>query len=525
MKLGAGYLLKGTIRRWKDSFRFNVRLVEASTARQLWAGGFDGEDLPGAHDEIAAKVTNALAIQVDASLLADARRRPRASLEAYECWLRGVECLKRGTSESDAEGRRFFEQALKIDPHFGRAHAGISLSHFNEWSCQAWEDWEAHEKAAYEHALRADSMDPNDAVSHVILARIEQYRREYDRASAHFEKAHMLAPNNASVLFQLAVGHAFDGNPELGLEFLTRGLELNPFPPASVHFYAMVIHFNLRRYKEALECASKVPPRSIVDTPAFAAAACAYLDDLKAAARHLKEFKQDFAERIVKEHQPTPGELLKWTLHVNPFRRAEDIEHLAEGLKLAGLDGTHKQASPMVSWPVANAFRREGAVWMLAFDHQVAQMPELRGFHDIARLLATPGNEINSCELAGLEVKSAGIDVLDDKAKRVYRDRLAQLEEEIRECSDADDINHAKQLEGEREAIIAELRRATGLGGRARKTGASDERARTAVTWRIRNAIKKIDATHPPLARHLENSIRTGAFCSYQPEQPVVWQL
>ena len=44
------------------------------------------------------------------------------------------------------------------------------------------------------------------------------------------------------------------------------------------------------------------------------------------------------------------------------------------------------------------------------------------------------------------------------------------------------------------------------------------ERARSAVTWRIRNAIKKIGQAHPRLGRHLENAVRTGTFCVYQPE-------
>lgn len=47
----------------------------------------------------------------------------------------------------------------------------------------------------------------------------------------------------------------------------------------------------------------------------------------------------------------------------------------------------------------------------------------------------------------------------------------------------------------------------------------------TAVTWRIRHAIRKIEAAHPVLGRHLANSLRTGTFCSYQPERPVAWRL
>jgi hypothetical protein len=56
-------------------------------------------------------------------------------------------------------------------------------------------------------------------------------------------------------------------------------------------------------------------------------------------------------------------------------------------------------------------------------------------------------------------------------------------------------------------------------------TGDPTERARKAVTERIRTALERIGSAHPALGRHLENSIRTGIFCSYRPEAPVDWKL
>jgi hypothetical protein len=45
------------------------------------------------------------------------------------------------------------------------------------------------------------------------------------------------------------------------------------------------------------------------------------------------------------------------------------------------------------------------------------------------------------------------------------------------------------------------------------------------VTWRIRSAIRKAIAVHPSLGRHLENSVRTGTYCTYAPEKPLDWAL
>ena len=73
--------------------------------------------------------------------------------------------------------------------------------------------------------------------------------------------------------------------------------------------------------------------------------------------------------------------------------------------------------------------------------------------------------------------------------------------------------------------MLAELASAYGLGGRARRTGSDAERARSAATWRIRDAIKRLEKLHPALGRHLRASVRTGVFCSYQPEDEVAWTV
>jgi hypothetical protein len=81
------------------------------------------------------------------------------------------------------------------------------------------------------------------------------------------------------------------------------------------------------------------------------------------------------------------------------------------------------------------------------------------------------------------------------------------------------------KLRAEIEFVRDELSGAYGLGGRARKAADVGDRARKAVTSRIRESIDRIGKEHPALARHFENAIRTGTFCSYQPDRPLRWEL
>jgi hypothetical protein len=115
--------------------------------------------------------------------------------------------------------------------------------------------------------------------------------------------------------------------------------------------------------------------------------------------------------------------------------------------------------------------------------------------------------------------------VIDATARDAYRNRLAEIDAELDEADQHADTARSTRLVEERDALVEQLTGAYGLGGRTRRTGTTAERARTAVRSRIRDAMRRIEAAHPALGRHLSRSIRTGTFCVYQPDQPVDWEL
>lgn len=177
-----------------------------------------------------------------------------------------------------------------------------------------------------------------------------------------------------------------------------------------------------------------------------------------------------------------------------------------------------------------NEFRREGDVWVLAYHGTSVRLRDAKGLRYLARLLSEPGREIHVSDLAGSgageTARSGAIDVvLDDDAARAYRDRIAELEADLAEAREWNDPERAARAETEIEAITEQLSSAYGLSGRARTTGDPSERVRKAVTNRIKDSLGRIAAEHEPLGRHLANSVRTGTFCSYAPEQPTEWAL
>ncbi|HXG03204.1 MAG TPA: tetratricopeptide repeat protein, partial [Candidatus Binatia bacterium] len=531
--LPVAYLLQGSVRRVGDTVRVAARLVEAPSGRQLWGDRFDAraEDLLAVQDEIVARVAAALSVEIDGARLRQARRKPLASLEVYDCWLRGLDCLRRGSVEDDERARAFFERALALDPHWARAHAGLSLSHFNEWSCQAWERWDDKERLAYEHACRAAALDDRDAVIQMVLGRILIYRRRFDEAAGHVDRAIALNPNDADVLAQAALCRAYLGQPESAVALAAKAVRLNPRHPEWYAACAAVPLFLLGRYAEAVGVMAPAP-RATVDLPAYLAAAHALDGDGVRAAAALRMFLGDLEEKILFGRSPEPGEPLRWLLHVNPFRRAEDAEHLARGLALAGLAADPDERRPRAAaLPVPEdrpeaVFRREGGFWTLAFEGLTVQLTEAKGFHDLAALLARPETRVHCLELAGRSAEPHGADpALDARARRELTDRAQELQEEIEDAEARHDLGRAERAREELDRIVEVLAGALGLGGRPRRPGSAAERARTAVTWRIRNAIRKIAAVHPALGRHLDNAVRTGTSCAYTPDRLVAWTL
>ena len=182
--------------------------------------------------------------------------------------------------------------------------------------------------------------------------------------------------------------------------------------------------------------------------------------------------------------------------------------------------------------PGRAGFVRTGTVWRLEFRGRSITVVDSKGMRDLAVLLGRPGQEVHVLDLVegsgGPSRAEAGIDtgpMIDAAARSAYRRRLVDLEEEIDEASREHDLGRLEKLEPEKEFLVSELSAALGLGGRTRVTGDRTERARKAVAMRIGTALKAIETVHPELARHLRNSVSTGRFCSYRPDQELSWQL
>ena len=126
---------------------------------------------------------------------------------------------------------------------------------------------------------------------------------------------------------------------------------------------------------------------------------------------------------------------------------------------------------------------------------------------------------------AGLGPEGRGVPVIDEAARAHYQRRITELEDEIDDAHDRGDGEASAAAREELDALVTELSAAYGLAGRPRRSPDHVERARNAVGRRLRDAVSRVARAHPTLGRHLAGSVRTGVFCSYQPEHSVVWSI
>jgi tetratricopeptide (TPR) repeat protein len=203
-------------------------------------------------------------------------------------------------------------------------------------------------------------------------------------------------------------------------------------------------------------------------------------------------------------------------------------------------------------------FRKDGEYWTVGYRNSSFQLRDAKGFAYLAHLLRHPGTEFHALDLVGgiagqrdddeiiqsarglprgdEDLEKAGIHVgnlgdagemLDDQAKSAYRRRLSDLREELEEAKELGNVERAERAEQEIDALTTELSRAVGLGGRSRRAASASERARQSITKTIKSVLDRIAQSDAALGDILSRCIRTGNFCSYQPDPdlPIAWEF
>ena len=253
-ELGVEYVVEGSVRRAGDRIRITTQLIQVADQSQLWAQTYDRRvaDVFDLQDEVASAVAKALEMELvsPASRAPEAQAEP-ASSEAYDAYLKGRFHWNRRTPEGLRLAIRWFEKAIELDPHFGRAYSGIADVH----NVQITYFQAAPEKVypiAVEAARRAVDLAPQLAETHASYASILAHAGRSAEAKPEFARALDIDPNYVPTLYWNAIYEVSEGHFEESLALARRAQQLDPLS-VTVEIVLGNIMWFARRGPEAIQ--------------------------------------------------------------------------------------------------------------------------------------------------------------------------------------------------------------------------------------------------------------------------------
>jgi adenylate cyclase len=329
-KLGAQYLVEGSVRKIGDRVRVTVQLIDAANAAHIWADKYDRrlDDIFAIQDEITAAIAATLPGRVEAAQRDQLGRTKPANMAAYECALAAKVLHHRGTVADNTQAQSLIDRAVALDPGYAHAHAWRACILGQAWVHSWCEDRDAVWSEIVAALDRALALDDNDADVHRILAAVSVNNNALTTARYHQERALSLNPNYDLVVVQQGELLTWLGRPEEGIEWIRKAMRLNPHHPERFWSHLGKAHFAAHQYGEAIEAFMHL---SVLDEiqHAFVAACYGWLGDEIAATAHMKEVRTLLPEFA--------AESFLATLH---YAQQSDVDHLREGLvKARGDDG------------------------------------------------------------------------------------------------------------------------------------------------------------------------------------------
>jgi adenylate cyclase len=330
-KLGARYLLEGSVRKSNNRLRVSAQLIEASTGHHLWAERYDRElkDIFVVQDEIVESIIAALGGaggKLDALARAQAVRKETKNLEAYDCFLRAREYLNRYSirDKEFSKAKEMFEKAIDLDPEFHRAYVGLAWYHIQEIKFGRTDDPRQSLQQADALARHAVGLDQPSAWSHMILGQVCIYRRQFKQAVAHYERALALSPSDAFLLMIMADGLPYLGRSKEAIELAIKAMRLNPNHPFWYEGVLAFAYYSDRRYAEALSVLERMDDLRL--SPRLLLATYAKLGQVERARAAAKEFLED-----------NPNfSIARWAAE-EPYENPADLEDYVDGMRGAGL--------------------------------------------------------------------------------------------------------------------------------------------------------------------------------------------
>src|SRR5881396_3604361 len=229
--LGVGTLLEGSVRRIGNRVRVNVQLINANNDEHIWAEDYDRDltDVFAIQTDLARRIVSALQAKLSPNEKARLDRRPTQNPDAYLLFVQAHDYANRMDMFHDTslKAEPLFEQAIKLDPNFAAAFAGLSMA--ESWAYHSFDPIPARREKARLNAEEALRLQPDLPEAHLALGFSYYYGdRDYQRALAEFEIAKRGLPNEAQAYMAIGAIQRRQGKWIESTENLEKAAALDP---------------------------------------------------------------------------------------------------------------------------------------------------------------------------------------------------------------------------------------------------------------------------------------------------------
>jgi adenylate cyclase len=251
-ELGVRYVLEGSVRKAGSRVRINAQMIDGTTGGHVWAERYDRkvEDIFAVQDEVTRAIIDALMVELGDEERVRRDGRGKVDPEAYDCLLRGRECLNRMSAASLAESRAMLLRAIDLDPGLAAAYATLSIVHITE-HLNKWNDaGPDHLERALAFARQACEANSHDTHAFYALAHSQMWLRNMDEAERAAQQALDLDPNFAGAFAALGLVRDYTGRHADALGLFEQALKLDPQYGMALQYLGRA-QFALEHYEDA----------------------------------------------------------------------------------------------------------------------------------------------------------------------------------------------------------------------------------------------------------------------------------
>ena len=325
-ELGVRHLVEGSVRRAGDRVRITAQFIDARDGSHLWAQRYDRDigDIFAVQDEVVRQIAAALSERLGTATLQPAPAVHPRNLEAHEYVMRGRQNILRAQGRDQVKAA--LETTIALEPQSSDAHAWLAVYYYTDWFLYQHEPRRESLAAGFAAADNAIDCDPENSLAHMALGMVSLYAGRRAVALQSLRRALELNPNEADAHCLIQDAYTFDGEPEKGVESVRTAMRLNPRYPEWYLWHLGFALYCVRDYEGVVRELSKL--KDIAEPLRILAAAHARLGHRAAARDVAKEFLEAFPSFSAAAWGQT-----------QPFRHREELEHLLEGYRMAGLPG------------------------------------------------------------------------------------------------------------------------------------------------------------------------------------------